>query len=79
MYTVRVYLKNLDDGREFVKLAEGFTGDVDLTEGNISIDGKSIIGASMLPYPCEMNAVLHDDSESTKALFHLVMERFMGE
>ena len=79
MYTVRVKLKDLDEGMRFTSIAQGFIDDVDLTEGSISIDGKSIVGIGYLPYPCEMNAVLHCDTPSTCNIFDIVMHQFSIE
>lgn len=36
----------------FVKLANGFDSDVELTKGDMTVDGKSIMGVMMLAAEC---------------------------
>jgi phosphocarrier protein len=36
----------------FVKLANGFVSDIELTKGDMTVDGKSIMGVMMLAAEC---------------------------
>jgi phosphocarrier protein len=57
---------------EFVKLASRFASDVKLSKGDLTIDGKSIMGVMMLAAECGSRLTLRvdgrDESEAAEAL-----------
>jgi phosphocarrier protein HPr len=57
---------------EFVRLASRFESDVRLTKGDLTVDGKSIMGVMMLAAECGSTLVLtvvgKDERESMEAL-----------
>ena len=57
---------------EFVKLASRFVSDVKLSKGDLTIDGKSIMGVMMLAAECGSKLTLRvdgrDESEAAASL-----------
>ncbi len=57
---------------EFVKLAGGFQSDIELSKGDMTVDGKSIMGVMMLAAECGSPLMLRargrDENEAIEVL-----------
>jgi len=70
---------------EFVKIAARFRSQVDVTKGDLTVNGKSIMGVMMLAAECGSSLLIRTDgddaTEAMTALLSLVADGFheMGE
>lgn len=69
----KVFIKTRDDATRFVNLISKYDCNVDLTRGNITVDGKSILGVFIL---CSdkhaINAEITIDKSQQEALLESI-------
>ena len=64
-----VKFRNIDEIQEFAKAVNQFDGDVDLKQGRITIDAKSLLGICSMNIEEEMELqVFNGDAEELKEL-----------
>lgn len=64
MRNVKVQLNSIDDVKNFVRAASGFTTDIDLVSGRYIIDAKSILGIFSLDLGQPVTLRIEDDKEA---------------
>lgn len=64
MRDVKVQLSSIDDVKNFVQAASGFTTDIDLVSGRYLIDAKSILGIFSLDLGQPVTLRIADDKEA---------------
>jgi phosphocarrier protein HPr len=68
---------------EFVKLASSFQSDIELTKGDMTVDGKSIMGVMMLAAECgsplKLRAKGRDESEAIAVLARFLESELFEE
>jgi phosphocarrier protein len=65
---------------KIVKLASGFTAEVEIVKDGMAVNGKSIMGVMMLAAECGSSITLRangaDEAAAVEALVHLVASGF---
>lgn len=57
-----VYLKSINDVKEFVRIVNSFDYDVDLVSGRYIVDAKSIMGIFSLDLAKPIEVSIHQDN-----------------
>ncbi|MBU3840390.1 MAG: HPr family phosphocarrier protein [Candidatus Ruminococcus intestinipullorum] len=65
---------NIEDVQEFSRIANEFTGDVDLYQGRVIIDGKSLLGIYSMDIEKEIKIKIYNGSLEE---FSLKIKRFL--
>ena len=85
---IEVEIKNADGlhmrpAMQFVDIASKFAADIKVTNGDTSVDAKSIMHMTMLAATCgtklKVRAVGNDALQATNALQELVEKKLFGE
>ena len=62
MKNFMVYLKSINDVKEFVRIVNSFDYDVDLVSGRYIVDAKSIMGIFSLDLAKPIEVSIHQDN-----------------
>ena len=60
MHQFKVYLKSINDVKEFVRIVNDFPYDVDLASGRYIVDAKSIMGIFSLDLARPIEVEIHN-------------------
>lgn len=72
-----IMLSNSDKAIEFVQKANEFSEDLDLVDGRIEIDAKSIMGVCSLDLTKPLELRIHSDNEETIKQFNETFSQYM--
>ena len=76
MINAVIKLVSIDDVKDFVKKANMYDDDIDLSLGKYTIDAKSIMGIFSLDLSREINLTVHSDStEFLEEIEDLIVKR----
>lgn len=76
MINAVIKLVSIDDVKDFVKKANMYDYDIDLSLGKYTIDAKSIMGIFSLDLSREINLTVHSDStEFLEEIEDLIVKR----
>ena len=67
MLSLTIMLKSINDVKEFVRLVNDYSYDVDLTSGRYVVDAKSIMGIFSLDLAKPITVNIHSDEASDLA------------
>jgi len=73
---LRVKFENMKEIAQFVRLCEQFSEEIDVTDGRYIVNGKSIMGVSMISVSPNINATIITDNENKVAEFEEVLSPF---
>ena len=62
MHTFMIFLKSINEVKDFVRVVNDFTYDVDLISGRYIVDAKSIMGIFSLDLARPIVVEIHSDS-----------------
>jgi len=74
---ITIVLSDSDKALEFVQKANEFSEDLDLIDGRIEIDAKSIMGVCSLDLTKELELRIHSDNEETIRRFNEAFSQYM--
>lgn len=73
---IKIYLKDFDDVRKFVSVAQSFMSDVDIIKGKAVIDAKSVLGLLAIDLTGDVYARIISDDVAENRRFDAEMENF---
>lgn len=69
MCEVKIRLENMENAKKLVNILTKYQSDVDLMDGRVAIDAKSILGVCSVDLSKKFKLVIHDiDKEKEKIL-----------
>ena len=76
MNKIKIRLYNEETIEKFVKIASTFVSDVNVYDGSIVVDGKSVLGMYAIGCPKDVEVYINADSVEEERKFYAEMEKF---
>ena len=76
MNRIKIKLYDKKYIENFVTIASTFVSDVNVYDGSIVVDGKSVLGMYAIGYPKEVEVCVNSDNTEEKRKFDAEMEKF---
>ena len=76
MNKIKIRLYNEETIEKFVKIASTFVSDVNVYDGSIVVDGKSVLGMYAIGCPKDVEVYINADSVEEERRFDSEMEKF---
>lgn len=76
MNRIKIKLYDKKYIENFVKIASTFISDINVYDGNVVVDGKSVLGMYAIGYPKKVEVQIISDSVEEERRFDAEMEKF---